>query len=721
MDKVYDHRQTENKWYTLWDKKEFFAPKVDVKKKPYTIIMPPPNANGELHIGHATFIAIEDILIRFHRMRGRPALWLPGADHAGILTQVVYERELEKQGKTRFDLGRESFFKQTYEFTMKNRKRMEAQLKALGASCDWAREKFTLDSEISKAVYTTFKKLYDKGLICRGERIINWCSRCGTALSDLEVAHEEKKGTLWYIRYPMKLGSPIHGSQPRNKASKLHNFITVATTRPETMLGDTAVAVNPGDKRFKELVGQNATLPLMNREIPIITDAAVDMRFGTGAVKVTPAHDPTDFEIGQRNSLETVSVIGQDGCISTNAGEFSGLKIAVGRQKIVEKLEKQKLIEKVEDYTHTVGICERCRSTVEPLVSKQWFVKTKPLADPAIDAVKKGSIKILPKRFEKIYFNWLEDIRDWCISRQIWWGHRLPVYYCQEIKNVKCKMKNGTFVSIETPKKCPFCKASIIEQDPDTLDTWFSSGQWPFTTLGWPNQTEDFKYFYPTSVMETGYDILFFWVARMIMLGIYATGKPPFHTVFLHGLVRDERGQKMSKSKGNVIDPLEVAEKYGADAVRMALVFGTSPGNDVNLGESKIRGMRNFTNKIWNIGRFIIDTKPSSIKNASQNKEDKRILNELEETKKDVTKSIENYRFGQAAEDLYKFIWHKFADKYIEHAKTRREEAQPILEKVFEESLQLLHPFMPFITEDLWQRLPNKKVRSIMVSSWPNK
>jgi valyl-tRNA synthetase len=721
MDKVYDHRQTENKWYALWEKKGFFTPKVDGKKKPYTIIMPPPNANGELHIGHATFIAIEDLLIRFHRMRGRPVLWLPGADHAGILTQVVYERELEKQGKTRFDLGRESFFKQTYEFTMKNKKHMEAQLKALGASCDWTREKFTLDPEISKAVYATFKKLYDQRLIYRGERIINWCSRCGTALSDLEVDHEEKKGNLWYIRYPLKSGSSVHSPRSKKNASKLPTFITVATTRPETMLGDTAVAVNPGDKRFKELAGQNAALPLMNRKIPIITDAAVDMRFGTGAVKVTPAHDPTDFEIAQKHNLSIVSVIGPDGKMTVAAGDFSGQKTVEARKQVVAQLQKQNLIEKIQDRTQWVGVCERCRETVEPLISKQWFVRIKPLAKPAIEAVKSGKTKIRPERFEKIYFNWLENIRDWCVSRQIWWGHRLPVYYCQENKTEKCKVKNGTFVSIEVPKGCPFCKSAVIEQDPDTLDTWFSSGQWPFTTLGWPNQTGDFKYFYPTSVMETGYDILFFWVARMLMLGIYTTGKPPFHTVFLHGLVRDEHGQKMSKSRGNVIDPLEVAEKYGADAVRMALVFGTSPGNDINLGESKIRGMRNFTNKLWNIGRFIIDMKPEKSKSAPQTKEDKRILDELKALKGVVTHCLNEYRFGIAAGVLHEFIWHTFADEYVEHSKTRRGEAQPILEKVFEESLRLLHPFMPFITEELWQRLPkeSKQGDSIMVSPWP--
>jgi len=715
MEKVYDHRKTEKKWYQFWEKSEFFRPRFNPKKSPYTIIMPPPNANGELHVGHATFIAVEDILIRYHRMRGQPSLWLPGADHAGILTQVVYERELEKQGKTRFDLGREEFYRQTYQFTMKNKKHMEAQLKALGASCDWTRERFTLEPEITKAVYTTFKDLYEEGLIYRGERIINWCTRCGTALSDLEVEHEEKKGKLWHLKYPIK--------NSKRKAQSV-KFITVATTRPETMLGDTAVAVNPSDKRYENLIGQSVILPLTKREIPIIADPVVDPDFGTGAVKVTPGHDPVDFEIGQKHQLEIISVIGQAGQMTKEAGRFAQIKIAEAREKVIKALEKEGFLERTEDYTYSVGVCERCREVVEPLISKQWFIKIQPLAEKALQAVKKGDIKILPKRFEKIYFNWLENIRDWCISRQIWWGQRLPVYYCQELNNSECKVKNGIFVSVDPPNECPHCNSAKLEQDPDTLDTWFSSGQWPYTALGWPKKQQadsrkqraakisDFDYFYPTSVMETGYDILFFWVARMVMLGLYATGKPPFHTVFLHGLVRDENGKKMSKSRGNVIDPLTVA--------------------DINLGESKIKGMRNFTNKLWNIGRFILSNKPPVQRSrickacvpangkSQDEKEDRWVLGELEKTKEKVTKDIENYRFGQAAEELYDFIWHKFADKYIEHSKGRREESQPILEKVFEESLRLLHPFMPFITEELWQKLPNKTSESIMVASWPD-
>ncbi len=710
MDKIYDHYQTESKWYSFWEKNKYFTPKIDKNKAPFTIIMPPPNANGELHIGHATFIAVEDILIRYHRMKGDPTLWLPGADHAGILTQVVFERELEKQGKSRFDLGREEFFKQTYGFTMKNKKIMNSQLRALGASCDWTREKFTLDPEITKAVYTTFQKLYNEGLIYKGERLINWCARCGTALSDLEVEHKEKKGRLWFIKYPVK-----------NSKSKIQSpkFITVATTRPETMLGDTAVAGNPTDKRYQKLIGKTVILPLMNRELPILADELVEKNFGTGAVKVTPAHDQTDFEIGKKHGLKSILVVGTNGKLSAAAGQFSGQGIAEARENIIKKLTGLGLIERTIDHTFSIGICERCRSIVQPLVSKQWFLKITTLAKPAIDAVKKGGIKIHPKRFEKIYYNWMENIHDWCISRQLWWGHQIPIYYCTETKNESCKKHEGQFVSVEKPAKCPHCSSTKFEQDKDTLDTWFSSGQWPYTTLGWPEKSEDYNYFYPTSVMETGYDILFFWVARMIMFGLYSTGKPPFHTVFLHGLVRDEHGRKMSKSKGNVIDPLEVAHKFGADAVRMSLVFGTSSGNDISLGESRIKGMRNFTNKLWNIGRFVIDMAPEKNTKYTETKEDEWIKRELKKTKLEITKAVESYRFGQAAEAIYDFIWRKFADKYIEHSKKRREEAQPILEEVLEESLRLLHPFMPFITEDIWQKLPNKKGDSIMVSPWP--
>lgn len=695
MDKIYQHQDIEEKWYSFWEKNNYFKPKPG--KNYFSIILPPPNANGRLHIGHAMYV-IEDIMVRYHRMKGDSTLWLPGADHAGILTQVVYERELEKQGKNRHDLGREKFFEQTFKFTQHNKEQMYQQLRRLGFSLDWSREKFTLDPEISRVVHETFKKLYEDDLIYRGTRMINWCPRCATVLSDLEVIHKEKEGNLWFIKYPLK------GSK---------DFITVATTRPETMLGDTAVAVNPNDKRYKKLIGKVVVLPLMNREIPLIADEMVDSEFGTGAVKITPAHDPNDYEAGIRHNLEQIQVIGFDDKMTDKSGKYSKLDKYVARKKILEDLENLNLLEKTERHKSSVGLCERCGTVVEPLISLQWFVavnKTgksgKNLAKDALEAVKNKDIQIIPSRFEKIYYNWMENLHDWCISRQLWWGHQIPVWYKGE----------ETYVGVEPPKESGWI------QDSDTLDTWFSSGQWPFTTLGYGQKNDgDFKNFYPTSVMETGYDILFFWVARMIMLGIYVTDEIPFKVVYLHGLVRDEKGQKMSKSKNNVIDPLVVADQYGADAVRMALVFGTGAGNDANIGESKIRGMRNFTNKLWNIGRFIIDSRPEKLpERISENKQDKWVLDELDKTRTKVTDALENYRFSQAAEEIYDFVWHKFADIYIEQSKDRREEAQAVLEKVFSESLQLLHPFMPFITEELWNRLPNKKGESIMISPWPN-
>ena len=694
MDKVYDHKQVENKWYDFWEEKGFFKP--NDSKKTFSIILPPPNANGKLHIGHAMYV-IEDILVRYHRMLGESTLWLPGADHAGILTQVVYERELEKAGKTRHDIGREEFNKQSYDFTQKNKKEMYQQLRAMGFSLDWSREKFTLDPEISKVVYSTFKKLYDDGLVYRGTRMINWCPRCATVLSDLDVVHKEKESNLWFLKYPIK-------------DSK--EFVVVATTRPETMLGDSAVAVNPDDARYKNLVGKTVVLPLMNREFPIIADSFVDKEFGTGAVKITPAHDPNDYEIGQRHKLPQIQVIGQDDKMTAQAGKYSDLDKYIARKQIIADLEELGLVEKTERHINNIGVCERCTTIIEPQVSKQWFVavnKTgksgKNLAKDALEAVKKKKIKVIPQRFEKIYYNWMENIHDWCISRQLWWGHQIPVWYRGE----------ETYVGVEEPEGDGWI------QDPDTLDTWFSSGQWPFTTLGYGQKDDaDFKKFYPTSVMETGYDILFFWVARMIMLGLYVTDKVPFETVYLHGLVRDEKGQKMSKSKGNAIDPLIAADQYGADAVRTALVFGTGPGNDANIGESKIKGMRNFTNKLWNIGRYVIDMRPNEVNyKAKPNADDKLILSELNDIKARVTKAIDNYRFAQAAEELYDFVWHRFADKYVEASKDRRSEAQPVLEQVLEESLRLLHPFMPMITEEIWQKLPHKSGESIMISPWP--
>lgn len=694
MDKIYNHKDIEEKWYSFWEEKGYFQP--NDSKKTFSIILPPPNANGRLHIGHAMYV-IEDIMIRYHRMLGESTLWLPGADHAGILTQVVYERELEKEGKTRHDLGREEFFKQTYNFTQKNKKEMYDQLKAMGFSLDWSREKFTLDPEISKTVYSTFKKLYDDGLIYRGTRMINWCPRCSTVLSDLEVIHKEKEGNIWYIKYPIK---------------DSEEFVTVATTRPETMLGDSAVAVNPEDSRYKGFVGKTAVLPLMGREIPILADSYVDPKFGTGAVKITPAHDPNDYEVGLKHNLEKIQVIGFDDKMTDKAGKYSLLDKYAARKQVVADLENLGLIEKIERHVNNIGVCERCATVVEPLISLQWFVSVnkvgksgKNLSQDALEAVKKKKIKVIPERFEKIYYNWMENLHDWCISRQLWWGQQIPVWY----------RGDEVYVGVEPPVGEGWI------QDPDTLDTWFSSGQWPFTTLGYGQDNDsDFKKFYPTSVMETGYDILFFWVARMIMLGLYVTDEVPFETVYLHGLVRDEKGQKMSKSKGNAIDPLIAADQYGADAVRLALVFGTGAGNDANIGEGKIKGMRNFTNKLWNIGRYVIDMKPDDINyEANPDQTDKTILAELETVKASVNKAMVDYRFSQAAEELYDFVWHKFADRYIEESKNRRNEAQGVLEQVLEESLRLLHPFMPLITEEIWQKLPKKEGESIMVSPWP--
>jgi len=746
LEKAYRPEKIEKETYKFWEKEKLFTPriprgklpKITKGKKPFTIIMPPPNANASLHIGHAMFVSIEDILTRYNRMLGKPALLLPGADHAGILTQVVFERKLAEKGKSRYDLGRKQFFSEIMEFTLNNKKDMENQLKALGASCDWSRNSFTLDPKFDNPIYTVFKKLYDEKLIYRSERMINWCPRCETALSDLEVEYKETKASLWYIKYNLKVQN-----------SKLKtDYITVATTRPETMLGDTAVAVNPKDKRYKKLIGQIAVLPLMNREIPIIADSVVDLEFGTGAVKVTPAHDPVDLEMGQRHRLKTIQVIGFDNKMTGNSGKYAGLKIIQAREKVLEDLKTQGLLEKEENYIHSVGHCERCKTTIEPLVSSQWFVKTKSLAQKGIEAVKKGKIKIVPKRFEKIYFNWMENIRDWCISRQIWWGHQFPVWYCLDCGNLtkeeieklygekelvlpivkrEIYSKLEPIVSIKKPKRCPKCKSEKLLRDPDTLDTWFSSGQWPFNTLGWIENSKDFKYFYPTSVMETGYEILFFWVARMIMLGIYATGKVPFKTVYLHGLVRDAFGQKMSKSKGNAINPLIMVEKYGADALRMALIMGNAPGIDSSLSENKIMGMRNFANKIWNASRFVLQipkakgNPPAGGQKAKvAHKDDKWILKELEKTTKKVTNHIEKYRFDLAIQELYQFFWHTFCDRYIEMTKQRRQEAQPVLLKVLKTTLTLLHPFMPFVTEEIYQKLPNKKKKSIMIEGWPN-
>lgn len=696
MDTVYDHKSTEALWLKYWEENKFYTPKIDPQKKPFIIILPPPNANADLHIGHAMYV-VEDIMCRYHRMKGDPTLWLPGADHAGFETQYVFEKQLIKEGKSRFDYDRSTLYQMAWDFVLKNKGNMETQLRKLGFSLDWTRNKFTLDPEIIKIVNQTFKKLYDDGLVYKANRLVNYCVKDGTSFSDLEVVYEEREDKLYFIKYPLKEGG----------------FITAATTRPETMLGDTAVAVHPEDKRYKELVGKTVILPLVNREVSIVADRVVDKEFGTGVIKVTPAHDPTDFEIAQRHKLEKITVLDFNGKVNHNGGKYSGQKIKEARENILKDLQNLKLLGKIVYLKHRVGVCYKCKTPIEPLLMHQWFVKIDPLAKKAIQAVRSKRIKIIPPRFEKVYFQWLENIRDWNISRQIVWGIRIPAWYCQ-----KCSQTIVT--SGEEPQSCP-CGSKDLKQDPDTFDTWFSSAQWPFATLRASPNEEDFEYFYPTSVMETGYDILFFWVARMVMMGLYVTGKIPFETVYLHGLIRVD-GEKMSKSKGNVINPLDMVEKYGADALRISLIAGTAPGSDSSINEDKIRGYRNFTNKLWNIARFTLleNTARRSRLGGGlpENPDDRWILSALKKTTKAVNSSMEKYRFSDAALELYDFTWHKLADVYIEKIKSRREETQPTLEKVLETTLRLLHPFMPFITEEIWQRLPHEG-KSISVAKWP--
>jgi len=711
--KAYESGKIEKKWYDFWLKQGYCSPKIDPNKKPFVIIMPPPNVTGELHLGHALTATLEDILVRWHRMKGDPTLWLPGTDHAGIATQVVVEQQLTKQGKTKSEIGREKFTKLTWEWANKRREDIRHQHQLLGASCDWARERFTLDEGPSKAVRTAFIRLYKKGLIYRGERMINWCPRCQTALSDLEVEHKDIVGHLYYIRYPL---------------TESEGFVTVSTTRPETFLGDTAVAVNPEDKRYKKLIGKSVTLPIIDKEIPIIADDAVDTSFGTGALKITPAHDPTDFEVAQRHNLPLVDIMNPDATMNENAGPYQGLERFACRDKVLADLKDKKLLEKIEPYSHSVGHCGRCQTMIEPKVSLQWFVQTQPLAKAAIEAVRDGRVTIIPQRFAKIYFEWMENIRDWCISRQLWWGHRIPVWYCQDCGKLT--------VSVDEPSACTQCDSKQIIQDPDVLDTWFSSALWPHSTLGWPEDTADLRYFYPGSVMETGYDILFFWVARMIMMGLEDTGEIPFHTVYLHGLIRDESGEKMSKLRGNVINPAEAISKYGVDALRFALTTGTSPGNDINLGKGKLESSRNFVNKLWNATRFILrsldaerlETKATELQ--PQRIEDQWIDSQLNKLVKNVARLMEEFQFGEAEQQIYDFVWSKFCDWYIEIAKLRlfsqlTPSPLPFLANTLEKSLRLLHPFMPFVTEELWQslkqRLPDKgqMPASIMVAPYP--
>jgi valyl-tRNA synthetase len=714
--KAYEPKEVEQKWYRFWMERGYFTPKVDRRKKPFVIIMPPPNVTGELHLGHALTAALEDIMIRWHRMRGEPALWLPGVDHAGIATQVVVEQKLAEEGLDRHKIGREKFVERVWEWVNKSRKSITDQHQRLGASCDWTRERFTLDEGPSRAVRTAFVRLYNKGLIYRGERIINWCPRCQTALSDLEVQHKDVTGNLYYLRYPFAEGE---------------GYVTVATTRPETYLGDTAVAVNPDDERFKTLVGKKVVLPVIGRVIPVIADSAVDPSFGTGAVKITPGHDPVDFEISERKHLPIINILNPDGTMNEQAGPYAGLDRFVCRQKVLDDFEKAGLLEKIETHHHSVGHCGRCQTMVEPEVSKQWFVKVAPLAEAAIKAVTDGRITIVPERFTKVYLNWMENIRDWCISRQLWWGHRIPVWYCP-----KC---NEMTVAIEEPSTCGHCGAADIVQDPDVLDTWFSSALWPHSTLGWPEDTEDLRYFYPTSVMETGYDILFFWVARMIMMGLEDTSDIPFHTVYLHGLIRDESGEKMSKMKGNVLNPNDAIDEYGTDALRFAVTTGTSPGNDINLGPHRLEAGRNFANKMWNAARFVFQSLESNpIESGALAKlnskrsrpiEDRWILSRLNRLVLSVDELMSGFQFGEAERQIHDFFWGEFCDWYIEIAKIRLSRSDysplPILALALDTTLRLLHPFMPFITEELWQglkqRLPEGSLdsASVIVAPYP--
>jgi valyl-tRNA synthetase len=718
MPKAYEPEKVEDKWYSFWMEKGYFKPKIDPKKKPFTIIMPPPNVTGELHMGHALTATLEDIMTRWHRMKGDPTLWLPGVDHSGIAAQVVVERMLAKEKTNRYKLGREKFDERMKAWAVQARQSITNQHRKLGVSCDWSRECYTLDPGPSLAVRTNFKSLFDKGLIYRGERIANWCPRCSTVLSDLEVDHKDAAGHLWYIRYPLEDGK---------------DYITVATTRPETMLGDTAVAVNPNDDRFAGWVGKKLVLPLINRVIPIVADEAIDPGFGTGAVKVTPAHDPVDFEIAQRHKLPLINILNNDATMNENAGLYKGLDRFEARQRVVEDLEKEGLLDKIENYSHAIGHCQRCQTIIEPVASKQWFVKMEPLAKPAIEAIKDGRIKIIPDRFFKVYLNWMENIRDWCISRQLWWGHRIPVWYCKDCGDM--------IVSVQDPSFC-HCGSKNIEQDKDVLDTWFSSGLWPFSTLGWPNDTEDLRYFYPTAVMETAYDIIFFWVARMIMMGIENMGEVPFRTVYLHGLVRDEKGEKMSKVKGNVINPLISIKDYGTDALRFALSTGTSPGNDMKMASNRLESSRNFVNKIWNASRFVIQNiEPTNLSLSLKEPtpislsptlpvEDRWIISRLNHTLINSTKLMEDFQFGEAQRQIYDFLWSEFCDWYIEIAKIRLRDQKaisplPVLVHVLETSLRLLHPFMPFITEELWQTLKHRlpedtnQPESIMIAAYP--
>ena len=710
--KTYDPHQVEEKWYSYWMRKNYFHTEPEKGGEPFCIVIPPPNVTGNLHLGHALDNTIQDVLIRWRRMQGYNTLWMPGTDHAGIATQARVEEHLAKEGLSKYDLGREKFLERVWAWKEQYGGEIIKQLKRLGASCDWERERFTMDEGCSRAVREVFKRLYEKGLIYKGKYIINWCPKCQTTISDIEVEHEDEESKLYYVNYP---------------AADEGEGITVATTRPETMMGDSGVAVHPDDERYKHLIGKKVILPLMNREIPVVADEAVDPSFGTGAVKITPAHDPADFEMGLRHNLPEIFVIGKDGVLTKEAGKYAGMTREEARSQVVQDLAKLGFLVKVEDYTHAVGHCYRCSTTIEPLVSEQWFVRMKPLAEPAIQVVKDGRIRFVPERFTKIYLNWLENIKDWCISRQLWWGHRIPVWYCRDCGEMIC--------AVDEPQKCTNCSSDKLEQDPDVLDTWFSSALWPFSTMGWPEKTKELDFYYPTSVLVTGRDIIFFWVARMIFMGLEFMKDVPFHEVFIHGLILDALGRKMSKSLRNGIDPLEVIDKYGADTLRFTLVTGNTPGNDLRFYWEKVESTRNFANKVWNASRFaMMNLEDFKLQDAVdlENREqlelaDRWILSRLNKTLEAVTDNLNNYELGEAARILYEFIWNEFCDWYIELIKPRlygkespesRRVAQTVLHHVLTTTMEMLHPFMPFLTEEIWQHLPHQG-ESIMIAPWP--
>ena len=706
LSKVYEPKEVEGRIYAMWEQGGYFRARPGIGKKPFTIVMPPPNVTGQLHMGHAMDATLQDILIRFKRMQGYEALWVPGVDHAGIATQIKVEEELRKEDLTRYDLGREKFLERVWDWKRKFGNRIVEQQKKLGASCDWDRARFTMDEGCSKAVREVFVSLYEKGLIYKGSRIINWCPHCVTALSDAEVEYVDKPGHLWHIRYPLADGS---------------GEVVVATTRPETMLGDTGVCVNPEDSRYAGLVGKKVILPLVNREIPVVADGYAEMEFGTGCVKMTPAHDPNDFEVGLRHNLEVIRVLDDNGKVNENGGKYQGLDRYAARKAIVADLEAQGYLVKVEDYNHNVGTCYRCHSDVEPIISAQWFVKMKPLAQEAIRVVKEGQTKFVPDRFSKTYLNWMENVRDWCISRQLWWGHQIPAWTCQHCGHIT--------VSRQDPTACEQCGSPDIQRDPDVLDTWFSSALWPFETLGWPDKTPELDYFYPTDVLVTGYDIIFFWVARMIFSGCAHTGQPPFHTVLIHGLVRDDKGRKMSKSLGNGIDPLDMIDRYGCDALRMNMITGNSPGNDMRFYVDRCEAMRNFANKLWNASRYVLMNVPEGMQPGLPDTleiADKWILSKLNTLIAQVTDNLERYELGIAVQKVYDFFWDDYCDWYIELTKARLygEEAQSkqtaiqVLVYVLDQTLRLLHPFIPFITEEIWQSIPHQG-QALIVAPWP--